>query len=217
MRYLNNYTEHLNEENNFEEGLTDNNIDSYKEKIKIKKLKIGQKEIYLDQVVDHMIKNSIFVEETLNGKIKDRKILISSDNFIIDGNHRLAVAFILNPKCKIKCTKINVGFDESIDIFKKIDIDDDHKDGNSKYNIFNLIKLDRDKLKDILKDIFSKQDKKKVSELMDEIENKTKSDLHPLNYMIRNIYKMPLPDNDSHDRSDSPQMNDKEIDEILNF
>jgi len=50
MRYLNNYIEHLNEENNFEEGLTDNNIDSYKEKIKIKKLKIGQKEIYLDQV-----------------------------------------------------------------------------------------------------------------------------------------------------------------------
>jgi len=37
-----------------------------------------------------------------------------------------------------------------------------------------------------------------------------------LNYLIRNIFKIPNPDRSLYDRVNMPQMSDQEIEEILN-
>jgi len=242
MRYLNNFLEHLNEQNDalkelgvkdgkvdlskttdkikqylFKKGLESNDIEGEVVKIKAKDIEPSQKEIYLDEVMSFLLKNRKFVKKALKGKLTDDELVISSDDCIVDGHHKWAGAFILNPDCKIKCIKINVPYKEAIPVFTEILKDikpetDEHMDEH-KYNIFDLVKSDRDKVKDAILNIFgNKQGEKKF---LDKVEQKIDSDLHPINYIISNIYKMPNPDNKVYDKNEMPQMSDQEIAEIL--
>ena len=242
MKYVNNFLEHLNEQNDalkklgikdgkidltkttnkvkkylFRKGIKKNNISGESITIKAKDLEPSQKEIFLDQMITFLLKNKKFVKKALKGEIKDDEIVISSDNCIVDGHHKWASSFILNPDCKIKCTKINLPYKEAITIFTEIlnefNPEEQNQSGNYKYNIFDLIKLDRDKVKESIIDIFSHKTGEKA--FLDKIDKKKGSDLHPLNYLIGNIYKMPNPDHKLYNREDMPQMSDQEIEEIL--
>jgi len=243
MKHIHNFLEHLNEQNDalkelgikdgkidlskttdkikqdvFKQVLDNNDIEGDIIKIKAKDLEPSEKEIYLDQIISNLLKDHEFVEKALKGKIKDDKIIISSDNCVIDGHHKWASAFILNPNCKIKCTKINMTYDEAIPIFteilKEFNTEDENVHDDYKYNIFDLIKMSRDKVKSAIIELFNQKPNEK--KLLNEIDEKTDSDLHPLNYIISNIYKIPNPDHKLYDRKDSPQFNEVEIDEILN-
>jgi hypothetical protein len=242
MKYINNFLEHLNEQNDalkelgvkdgkvdlskttdkikdylFKKGLENNDIEGEEIKIKAKDLEPSQKEIYLDQVMTFLLKNRKFVKKALKGKITDNELVISSDNCIVDGHHKWAGVFILNPDCKIKCVKINIPYKEAIPVFTEILKDfkpenDDNKDLH-KYNIFDLIESKRDKVKEAIINIFShKQGERKF---LNKVEQKIDSDLHPINYIINNIYKIPNPENKIYDKSEMPQMSDEEITEIL--
>lgn len=242
MRYLNNFLEHLNEQNDalkelgvkdgkvdlskttnkikqylFKKGIENNDITGEEVKIKVKDLEPSQKEIFLDQVVTFLLKNKKFVKKALKGKIKDDEIVISSDNCIVDGHHKWSAAFMVNPDCKIKCTKVNVPYKEAIPVFteilKEFNPTDQEQSGDYKYNIFDLIKLDRDKVKDSIIDIFSHKSGEK--QFLSKIDQKKKSDLHPLNYLISNLYSMPNPDHKLYGREEMPQLSDREIEEIL--
>ncbi len=243
MKYLNNFLEHLNEQNDalkelgvkdgkvdlakttnkikqylFKKGIENNDIEGEEVKIKARDLEPSQKEIFLDQVITYLLKNKKFVKKALKGKIKDDEIVISSDNCIVDGHHKWAGAFILNPDCKIKCTKVNVPYKEAIPVFteilKEFNPSEQEQSGNYKYNIFDLMKEDRDKMKEAIVDIFSHKQGEKG--FLAKVDKKKKSDLHPLNYLISNLYNMPNPDHKLYNREDMPQMSDREIEEILN-
>jgi hypothetical protein len=242
MKYLKKFIEHINEKNDtlkelgvkdgkidlskttnkikqylFKKGIENNDIEGEKVKITATDLEPSQKEIFLDQVISYLLKNDKFVKNALKGKIKDKEIVISSDNCIVDGHHKWIAAFILNPKCVIKCTKVNMTYKEAIPIFteilKEFNPTDQNQSGNYKYNIFDLMKEDRDKIKSAIVDIFSHKQGEK--QFLAKIEKKKKTDLHPINYLIGNLYKIPNPDHKLYNRKDMPQLSDREIEEIL--
>jgi hypothetical protein len=202
----------------FKLGVEKHNIKGKKNKIKVKKLAPGQKEIFLDEIISHLLKKEEFVKKALKGKIKDDDILISKDNHVIDGHHRWASAFILNPDCKLKCTKINLELKKAIPIFnellKDIKSNGQQQSGNYRYDIFKLINLSKNDLKNAIVDIFKKHDKKEVNKFLESIKEKS-GEVHPINYIIHNIYMIPDPKHHLTDRKEMPQLSDDEIDEIL--
>ena len=222
MRYIYNFKQLLNENktadkiNNF---LSDSKLEGKIKKIKVSDLTPAQNEIFLDEIVSNLLEKKKFVKKSLKGKLKDEEILVSSDNYIIDGHHKWASAFILNPDCKIKCTKINLPLKETIkilkDLLEEINAGNQRQSGNFKYNIFDMVKSEKDDLKKSIVNIF-KNKSGNEKKLLKKIRKKSKSELHPLNLLIRHIYKLPTPDKKSYDREDMSQMSDKEIDEILN-
>lgn len=221
MKYINNYIEQLNEgtKTKIQNFLIDSKLDGKIKKIKVSDLTPTQNEIFLDEIVSNLLKKRKFVKKSLKGKFKDKEILVSSDNYIIDGHHKWASAFILNPDCKIKCTKINLPIKEAIEtlteLLKEINAGSQRQSGKFKYDIFELVKDDKDKLKKSIIDIFNKKDDNE-KKLFKKIKKSEHSDSHPLNYIIDNIYKLPTPDHKKYDRKEMPQLSDKEIDEILN-
>lgn len=216
MKHLNKYTEYI-KENKIEDFLSEHQIKGGKERVNVKDLIPTQNEIFIDEIVENLLQKKKFVKKALKGKFKDEEIIISSDNHIIDGHHKWASAFILNPNCRIKVTKINLKIKKAIKLFNKlldeINANNQSKSGLFKYNIFKLIKNDKDELKDVIKKLFSKKSGNE-EKLLKRI--KILSDVkHPLNYMIENIYKLPTPDHKKYDRDEMPQLSDDEIKEIL--
>lgn len=202
----------------FRLGVKDYDIKGKKKKIEVKKLAPGQNEIFLDEIIEHLLKKEDFVKKALKGKIKDDDILMSEDKHIIDGHHRWVSAFILNPDCKLKCTRINLPLKKAIKIFnkllKEINAKNQNQTGNYKYDIFKLRELNRDELKNAINDIFNKNDKDEVKKFLELIREKS-DDLHPINYIINNIHKIQDPKHNLSNRKDMPQMSDEEIEEIL--
>lgn len=222
MRYIYNFKQLLNENktsDKINDFLSDSKLEGKIKKIKVSDLTPAQNEIFLDEIISNLLEKKKFVKKSLNGKLKDEEILVSSDNYIIDGHHKWASVFILNPDCKIRCTKINLPLKESIkilkDLLEEINTGNQRQSGNFKYNIFDMVKSERDDLKKSIVDIFKNKsgNEKKLLKL---IKKRTNTDLHPLNFLIKNLYKLPTPDKKSYDRIDMPQMSDQEIDEILN-
>lgn len=221
MKYINNYIQKLNEgkKTKIKNFLLDSKLDGKIEKIRVSDLTPTQNEIFLDEIVSNLLKKRKFVKKSLKGKFKDKEILVSSDNYIIDGHHKWASAFILNSNCKIKCTKINMPIKEAIEtlteLLKEINADSQRQSGKFKYNIYELIKKDDDKLKNSILEIFKDKNGSK-KKLLKKIKKSEHTDSHPLNYILDNIYKLPTPDHKKYDRKEMPQLSDKEIDEILN-
>lgn len=198
-------------------GVEKFNIKGKKEKIKVKKLSPGQNEIFLDEIIENLLKKEKFLTKIIKGKIKDDDIFISNDNHIIDGHHRWGSALIINPECKLKCTMIDLPLKKAIKIFNKLLSQTNTKQqqsGNYKYDIFKLRKLNKDDIKNAINDIFKKNDHQEVKNFLELIKEKSEN-LHPINYIITNIYKIQDPKDQLFDRKDMPQMNDDEIDEIL--
>jgi len=199
-------------------------------KVKIKKLKPGQKTIFLDQVFSRMLSDKRFTKKTLKGKVKDTDILISGDNHIIDGHHRWCSAFLLNPKCKLKCTQINLPFEQALPILNAIlgaTGSENHQgqSGNDKYNVYDLIELNKDDLAENLAEIIDRVasvglwgtgEKKEnmISEFFDKISKKIDDDIHPINHFVKNIHNLPHPEN-IVSRKDMPQLSKDEIKDII--
>jgi len=199
-------------------------------KIKIKKLKPSQSSIYLDQVFSRILSKSKFTKKALKGKVKDTDILISSDNFIIDGHHRWCSAFILNPKCKLKCIRINLPFEKALPIINAIleatGSENQSQSGNDKFNVYELIKLKKEELTENLAEIIHKVasvglwgsgEKKEnmIREFLDKLNKKLHKDVHPMNYFVKNIYKLPNPEGGITHRQDMPQLDKDDIENII--
>ena len=125
MKYLNKYLEYLNE-NKIEDFLSEHNIEGEIVKVKVNKLTPAQNEIFLDEIIENLLEKKKFVKKSLKGKLKDDEIIISSDNYIIDGHHKWASAFILNPDCTIKCTRVNLKLKKAIDLLNDL-LEEDRK------------------------------------------------------------------------------------------
>ena len=195
------------------------NIDGDRVKIKTSELTPSQTDIFLDKIFAHLIDQEKFVKKAIKGKVKDDDILISSDNHIIDGHHRWASAYILNPDCKMKCTQINLTLEESIpvlnELIKNKVVDQEEKsDTDYKYNIYDLVGLSKDDLLAALSKIIKKEDPEKVSRFLNKVYKKNDSDLHPLNYFVKNIQKLPNPQYHL-ERADMPQLSGEEIEKII--
>ena len=80
--------------------------------VKIKDLKASQGELDIDKVV-RLIKSDI--------KILDEKpIIISNDNFVMDGHHRFAAMYIINIS-KVSCIRIDLPIQELITMTRNFD------------------------------------------------------------------------------------------------
>lgn len=196
----------------------DNQEDIKGEKIKIsvKDLKPGQSTVYLDQMIDKLLDDSEFTKKAIDGKIKDRDILISSDNYIIDGHHRCCSAFSMNPECTIKCTRINIPIEKAIPILNSIlkatESDSKPESGDDKSNVYDLMKKDDfsddvfEMIHDIAKDKWKRKKRnKKLYKFFDKILPEK---------LAENIKKLPIPDDNLVDRSNMPQLKDK-VDDVL--
>lgn len=212
MKYIKTF-----EENKIEDFLSEHHINGEIEKVKVSDLTPTQNEIFIDEMIENLLNRKKFVKKSLKGKFKDEEIIISSDDYIIDGHHKWASVFILNPDCYIKVTKVNLKIKKAIKLFNKlldeINANNQVKSGLFKYNIFNLIKDDKDELKDVIKKLFSKKSGKE-NKLLKRIKKLSDTN-HPLNYLINNIYNLPTPDRKKYDRKEMPQLSDDEIKEIL--
>jgi hypothetical protein len=214
MKHVINYFEYLKEENSSEPESFD--IEANKEKIKAVDLISGQNEICIDELLENLIGNEKFVKKALKGKIKVKDIIVSSDFHILDGHHKWAAIFTLNPECEIKCTKLNIPFDEAIPILKKLlkdsNIEEEEPKDEIKLNIFDL---DKDELKEVITTFLKNADKEQVKFLLDSINKSKESYLHPLNHFISNIYKIPNPKKKAPKREDMLQLDVEELDDII--
>lgn len=200
----------------FLKDVDNQDIKGEKIKISVKDLKPGQSTVYLDQMIEKLLDDSEFTKNAIDGKIKDRDILISSDNYIIDGHHRCCSAFSMNPECVIKCTKINIPIEKAIPILNSIlkatESDSKPESGDEKSNVYDLMKKDdfSDNVFEMIHDIAKekwkrKKRNKKLYKFFDKILPEKLAD---------NIKKLPIPDDNLVDRSNMPQLKDK-VDDVL--
>lgn len=217
MKYLDKYIEYIRE-NKIEDFLSKHKIEGSIEKVKVKDLKPAQSEIFLDEIIENILERKKFVKKSLKGKLKDDEIIISSDNYVIDGHHKWASIFILNPDAKIKCIKINLKLKKAIkllnDLLEETNANSQRKSGLFKYDIYHIIKNDKNEIKNVIKKLFNKKSGNE-NKLLNKIKKRINTNLHPLNYIIHNIYELPTPDNKKYDRNEMPQLSDDEIKEIL--
>lgn len=212
----------------FLKEVEENDIEGEKVKIRAKKLNPGQTTIYLDQIISRILSNAEFVKDVIKGKYNDRDILISSDNYIIDGHHRWGSVFILNPKCKIKCTKINLPIEKALPILnailKEYQSRTQDQTGEQKYNLYKLAKEEKlpDKLQKIIKKMADedpwrtgKDKTKMVEDLYEKIFHKDKKKLSPTEYLAKNIKKIPSPHSEFTERKEMPQLKKKDVEKIV--
>ena len=169
------------------------NVDVKNIKIKAKNLKPSQNTIYLDHILSRLVVNDYDREQILSGELKDHDILISEDNHIIDGHHRWAAAFLINPKCKMDVTQIQLPIEYALPIINTIlNAKDENIDDTGDYsiNIFDIEDWKKDRIYKKINSIISKtikngielgDDKKKseeawkINEKLDINSNETKS------------------------------------------
>lgn len=202
-----------------------------KERIKIKDIKPSQNEIFLDKILNKLVINKKYRKKIIKDSFKDNNILISSDNYIIDGHHRWALAFILNPKCILDCTKIEIPIKYALPIINamlEITEKDNNEDSKNDYNIniFDIKKLNKKKLIEKINNIIIKNIKLKTNNDLINIDNnlnkfynkigkKLNLKKHILKHIIKKLKKIEEPDEFFSDRYDMPQLNKKDIEKIL--
>lgn len=231
----------LNSDKNKEKFLKDydninQDIKFKKNKIKVKKLKYSQNEIFLDHVLTRMVTNDYEREQILEGVLSDDDILISSDNHIIDGHHRCTTAYVLNPNCKLECTKIDIPIKYALPIINAI-IEASNKDKDKdklidySLNIFITKKWSKKKLLDKMNYIITNviqngvNYKNKTNKILDNINiskhfyKNIKINLnlskHPLKHIRKNIKKIKNPNDIFVGRNEMPQLDKKEAEEML--
>lgn len=209
-------------------------------KIKAKNLKPSQNTIFLDHILSRLVVNDYDREQILSGDIKDHDILISEDDHIIDGHHRWASAFIINPKCEMDVTQIELSIEYALPLINailkakdEINIDDT---GNYSINIFEMEDWKKDRIcKKINSIIFNTikngvklGNNKKKSEESWKLNDKSKKTKYfyknikdklniknPLKKMSKNLKNIPKPMNIFGDREEMPQIKEKTAKKIL--
>jgi hypothetical protein len=118
------------------------NVEVENVKIKANHLKPSQDAIFLDHILSRLVVNDYDREQILSGDLKDHDILISEDDHIIDGHHRWAAANILNPDCKINCTKVKLPIKYALPLINSILEASDKitlgRSGDYRVNIYDL-------------------------------------------------------------------------------
>lgn len=90
-------------------------------------LKPSQNDLYLGHIFSRFIVRDDERKSVLNSSLKDLDMIISQDDYIIDGHHRWALVMILDPTCEIICTQIKKKFDDIIDDLDDISDKEPHK------------------------------------------------------------------------------------------
>ena len=85
---------------------TDDKIDVSITKVAVKDLKPIQAQVYYDKSMEAIAEHG--VKTSSNFIFNKSFFVISGDNYIIDGHHRMLSALILEPKGKVNCLKINL-------------------------------------------------------------------------------------------------------------
>jgi hypothetical protein len=214
---LNDFLSIDNNKSKFIKDLNQNEIKSEIVNIRVNELRPTQNIVYLEKIIEKILSNNKFAKKCIKGRFKNHEILIGSDNHIIDGHHRSYAIFIINPKCDIQCTKINLTAETAIPIFNTIlKFVDVAKDSNTnyKYNIFDVV--DSDNIKMILNDvihqisnkIWQTKSIKKISKFFSKLYKIDDNREDPLNYLINNINKIQKPTNNK-------LLNGDDIDEVI--
>lgn len=128
--------------------------------VKCKKLKPSQNAIYLDNVIPRIVVKDYEREQILQGELKEHNILISSDNHIIDGHHRWAGIYLLNPECKIHLTMIKLPIDYALPLVNAMmEANDRHyirEDEKFKLNIYEIMDKPKEEIFNIINDLIVK-------------------------------------------------------------
>ncbi len=91
-------------------GMKDGAIDDDKVKVKQVKRKVSdlkpiQKEVYMDKSFKNLIE---FGKASSKKFLQNASVIISNDNYIIDGHHRLAQSYFVDPKMSVSCIEVDL-------------------------------------------------------------------------------------------------------------
>ena len=207
--------------------------------IKAKKLKPSQNAIYLDNIIPRLVVKDYDREQILNGDLREHNILISSDNHVIDGHHRWAACFLLNPNCKIHLTQILLPIDYALPLVNAMMSAHTGKVGEVEkfnINIYDLFDKPKDAVYKAINDLVSRViqhgsvvdgekmqsdenwivkeklsiDDKTTSAFYDDIKKKLKLDKHPLKYMRKNMLEIPIPKKRFSSRDEMPHVKERD-------
>lgn len=87
---------------------TDDQIPSSKASVAAAKLKPSQKEVVPQKAVEFAFSAIMKIKPMESGPGGDLQAIISNDNFIMDGHHRWAATFLVDPSAAIQATKIDL-------------------------------------------------------------------------------------------------------------
>jgi len=191
-------------------------VDVENVKIKAKKLKPSQNEIFLDRVIERLAENKKDRKDILKGYLKDQDILISDDSHIIDGHHRWACAYILNPDCEINVTKIDMPIKYALPLLNAIlsandEVDEISHDGYS-IDIFKIKNLSDESIYKRINSIVS--DQKKGKKIYKNMKKKLEIET-PLKEIIKNVKSIPTPKRIFEDRDGMPRIKEKDAKKLL--
>jgi hypothetical protein len=91
----------------FREYLSSHGVKSELVEISASKLKPMQRQVYLTKTLMNIKKHGFSAFKTWL-RAKTHHLLVSSDNFLIDGHHRWSSTMIWKPKLKVSCIKANI-------------------------------------------------------------------------------------------------------------
>jgi len=137
--------------------------------IKVTHLKPTQKEIELESIFNSIPKDEDFEKLVVNDLdyFEKNRLFIANNKFILDGHHRWALMYALNPEVKIPCINIDVPFKEPDKILKVVQLaiaatyNDIHIKEKEIEN--NLFELDKKEVKKELQNILPKDKINQVS------------------------------------------------------
>ena len=76
----------------------------------LKKLKPIQQQVYFDQCVDFFLNYRSIL--TIQKQLTDRYFLISKDNYLLDGHHRLAIGIMMDPNFTSPAIQVSLPFNK---------------------------------------------------------------------------------------------------------
>lgn len=208
-------------------------LESRKKSISAKDLKPSQNDLYLDHIFSRLIVRDDERKSILKNSLMDLDIIISSDNYIIDGHHRWALTIVLNPECEIICTQLKSKFDDVLDDLNQLsNNEEEHKKGGEfklkDWMDNRIVDFTKNKIMDIMLDAIKngievgdemirseknwkkKKYFKKMRKKLD-IEN----DIELINYFYNNLKKIPKSDKDIN-RRNMPQVKKEDIQNVNN-
>ena len=87
---------------------TDDIVKATMKKIKVSKLKPTQSQIWLEKVIDNIVK---WGTPTEGSQVTTQTIIVSKDGFILDGHHRYGQAMMANPNLKMTALYVPLNID----------------------------------------------------------------------------------------------------------
>lgn len=99
---------------------TDDVVKVFTKTVNANQLLPSQNAIYLEKAINPIVTWEKLRSEILQGNVKADSLIISSDNYIIDGHHRWASTMLLRKNCKITCTCINIPIKMALPILNAI-------------------------------------------------------------------------------------------------